>query len=427
LPQKKNIINISLWLLTLKGRDMDLKNTMKYTKDLSILYVEDDEDAIEHLSSVLETLFLTVHKAYDGNHGLESYNNYYSMYNKYYDLVLTDIEMPRKNGIELSEIILDINPNQNIIVISAYNEKERLQQLLTMGITNFLHKPVESRNFFDTFKKCSKLICEQNKMKEELHSSQEVNHNLEVLLDIVNQVAIISKTNLQGTITFVNDLFCQITGYDKEELLGKNHNILRHQDMPNTIFKHIWEDIKIGKVWKGKLKNKTKEGNSFSINANIFPIVDSNKKIVEYVSIQFITTEETQDYEFDKNVLEQYQESKRSDFSSREIIKNLQVELENYKKMDFNKINKSTDLVILEDSLKKEKIRSSKFNSKLKYTENNYKRLEDEFDKYKFALKEKLAILVEENKSLQYKDERYLEEINDLKNILEKNKLKKEE
>jgi len=427
LPQKKNIIDISFWLLTLKGRDMDLKNTMKYTKDLSILYVEDDEDAIEHLSSVLETLFLTVDKAYDGNHGLESYNNYYSTYNKYYDLVLTDIEMPRKNGIELSEIILDINPNQNIIVISAYNEKERLQQLLTMGITNFLHKPVESRNFFDTFKKCSKLICQQNKLKEELHSSQEVNHNLEVLLDIVNQVSIISKTNLQGTITFVNDLFCQTTGYTQEELLGQKHNILRHPDMPNTIFKHIWQDIKIGKVWKGKLKNKTKEGESFTINANIFPIVDSNKKIVEYVSIQFITTEETETYEFSENVLKQYQESKRSDFSSREIIKNLQIELENYKKMDFNKINKSTDLEILESSLKKEKIRSSKFHSKLKYIENNYKRIEDEFDKYKFALKEKLAILVNENKNLQYKEEKYLEEINDLKNVLEKNKLKKEE
>jgi len=427
LPQKKNIIDISFWLLTLKGRDMDLKNTMKYTKDLSILYVEDDEDAIEHLSSVLETLFLTVDKAYDGNHGLESYNNYYSTYNKYYDLVLTDIEMPRKNGIELSEIILDINPNQNIIVISAYNEKERLQQLLTMGITNFLHKPVESRNFFDTFKKCSKLICQQNKLKEELHSSQEVNHNLEVLLDIVNQVSIISKTNLQGTITFVNDLFCQTTGYTQEELLGQKHNILRHPDMPNTIFKHIWQDIKIGKVWKGKLKNKTKEGESFTINANIFPIVDSNKKIVEYVSIQFITTEETETYEFSENVLKQYQESKRSDFSSREIIKNLQIELENYKKMDFNKINKSTDLEILESSLKKEKIRSSKFHSKLKYIENNYKRIEDEFDKYKFALKEKLAILVNENKNLQYKEEKHLEEINDLKNVLEKNKLKKEE
>jgi len=400
---------------------MDLKSTMKYTKDLTILYVEDDEDAIEHLSSVLETLFLTVDKAYDGNHGLESYNNYYSIYNKYYDLVLTDIEMPRKNGIELSEIILDINPNQNIIVISAYNEKERLQQLLTMGITNFLHKPVESRNFFDTFKKCSKIICEQNKIKEELNSSQEVNHNLEVLLDIVNQVAIISKTNLEGKITFVNDLFCKISGYTKPELLGKTHNILRHKDVPDITFKHIWEDIKTGKIWKGKLKNKSKKDETIYVNANIFPILDSNKKIIEYISIQFIASEEIEDNHFDKKALEQYQESKRTDYNSRRIIEDLQKELKEYKTSELLKINSSDKLDSLEALLKKEKLRSSKFNSKLQNTENSYKRLEDEFDKYKFALKEKLANLVEENKTFQNKDELNLEKINELKNVIEKN------
>jgi len=406
---------------------MDLKSTMKYTKDLSILYVEDDADAIEHLSSVLETLFLTVDKAYDGNHGLESYNNYYSTYNKYYDLVLTDIEMPRKNGIELSEIILDINPNQNIIVISAYNEKERLQQLLTMGITNFLHKPVESRNFFDTFKKCSKIICEQNKMKDELNSSQEINHNLEVLLDIVNQVAIISKTNLEGNITFVNDLFCKVSGYEEQELIGQNHNILRHNEMPDITFKHIWEDIKTGKIWKGKIKNKTKTEKTFYVNANIFPIIDLNKKIIEYISIQFIASEEVQDANFDKKALEQYQESKRTDYSSRRIIEDLQQELTAYKKIELLKMDNSSDLVFLEDSLKKEKLRSSKFNSKLKYTENNYKRLEEDFDKYKFALKEKLSILVEENKTLQLKDEKNIEKLSELKNVIEKNDLKKED
>ena len=385
---------------------MDLKNTMKYTKNLSILYVEDDEDAIEHLSSILETLFLSVDLAIDGKHGLEQYSQYYRRYHKYHDLVLTDIEMPNKNGIQLSEIIMDINPNQHIIVISAYNDKERLQQLLTLGITNFLHKPVESRNFFDTFKKCSKIICEQILIKEELNSSAEVNHNLEVLLDIVNQVAIISKSDLQGVITYVNDLFCITSGYTEKELIGQNHNILKHKDMPDTIFKHIWQDIKIGKVWRGKLKNQSKDNSVYYVNANIFPILDQEEKIIEYISIQFITThEEVKNREFKKKVLEQYQESKRTDFTSRRMIDNLEKELEKYKKIDLSSLGSNHDLAILESSLKNEKIRSSKFNSQLKFTENNYKRLEDEFDKYKFALKEKLTTVVEENKFLVQKEE----------------------
>ena len=424
MPQKKNIINISLWLLTLKGRDMDLKSTLKYTKNLSILYVEDDEDAIEHLSSILETLFLTVDKAFDGKHGLETYSEYYTKNHKYYDLVLTDIEMPNKNGIQLSEIIMDINPNQHIIVISAYNDKERLQQLLTLGITNFLHKPVESRNFFDTFKKCSKIICEQMDIKEELISSQENNHNLEVLFDIINQVAIISKSDLQGNITFVNDLFCLTSGYKEEELLGESHNILKHKDMPDTVFKNIWQDIKTGKVWRGKLKNQSKDNEDFYVNANIFPIMDSKNKIIEYISIQFITTEEeVKNREFKKKVIEQYQESKRTDFTSRKMIDDLQKELKRYKKIDLTQLNSTGNVDFLELSLKNEKLRSSKFNSQLKYTENNYKRLEDEFDKYKFALKEKLSTLVEDNKTLQLREEVHKKKLLLLEDNLESKEL----
>jgi len=78
--------------------------------------------------------------------------------------------------------------------------------------------------------------------------------------------------------------------------------------MPEAIYKHIWEDIKAGKVCRGKLKNKTRDGESFFDNANIFPISDNHNEITEYIAILFLTTEEeVKNKEFKKRVLNQYQ------------------------------------------------------------------------------------------------------------------------
>ena len=106
--------------------------------------------------------------------------------------------MPYINGIELSKQLFSINPAQHIIVISAYNVKEKLQELLSLGIDDFLHTPIESESFFKTFLKSAQKVNEQLNSKEELSFAQETNQNLETLLDIVNKVAIISKTGLEG-------------------------------------------------------------------------------------------------------------------------------------------------------------------------------------------------------------------------------------
>ena len=68
---------------------------------------------------------------------------------------------------------------------------------------------------------------------------------------------LISKTNPKGIITYVNNLFCEVSEYTKEELIGKPHNIVRHPDMPKSVFKELWETIKDKKqAWTGVIKNK---------------------------------------------------------------------------------------------------------------------------------------------------------------------------
>ncbi len=367
---------------------MDIKDIREFTKELNILYVEDDLETIEHVSSILTSLFLTVDIANDGKLGLEAYNNYYNENNKYYDVVLTDIEMPHINGIELCKYILISNPAQHIIVISAYNDKEKLQELLSLGVNDFLHKPVNSEKFFQTFEKCGKIVSNKNKISEELYFIQETNQNLATLLDIVNQVAIISKSDLEGNITFVNDLFCETSKYSQTELIGEKHNIIKHPDMPTEIYKHIWEDITQGKVWRGKLKNKSKDGESYYANANIFPIFDHQANVSQYIAILFLTTEEeVKNREFKKKVISQYQESKRNDFKSRKMIDDLQTKLKNFKNYE-----------TIAFTLQLEKDEHIKCQNQLMITLQNYTLLEKKYRNYKSEVKVKIDSIVDKNK-----------------------------
>ena len=92
---------------------------------------------------------------------------------------------------------------------------------------------------------------------------------------------IISSTNLKGIMTYANRKFCEIAGYSKDELIGHNHNIIRHPDMPKAIFKELWETITAGKEWTGIVKNLRKDGKYYWVYSHISPIL-SNGEITGY-------------------------------------------------------------------------------------------------------------------------------------------------
>lgn len=89
----------------------------------------------------------------------------------------------------------------------------------------------------------------------------------------------------------VSEAFCEISGYKKEELLGKNHNILKHPDMPNSIYKELWETISSGKTWKGEIKNLKKNGDYYWVKAVIEPNFSKEGKIIGYSSIRYDITD----------------------------------------------------------------------------------------------------------------------------------------
>jgi len=108
-------------------------------------------------------------------------------------------------------------------------------------------------------------------------------HRLRLVMD---KYIISSVTDLKGVITDVSQAFCNISGYKKDELIGKNHNIVRHPDMKKEVFAELWRKIKNGESWYGKVKNRRKDGSFYWVFANIEPLYDSAGNINAYISIR---------------------------------------------------------------------------------------------------------------------------------------------
>lgn len=105
---------------------------------------------------------------------------------------------------------------------------------------------------------------------------------------------IVSRTDINGVITFVNDEFCKISGFTKEELLGSDHNIVRHPDVPMENFTLLWKTILNKKPYKTTVKNMCKNGSTVYLNTTITPILDDKDEIKEFIAIRYDVTKEVE-------------------------------------------------------------------------------------------------------------------------------------
>ncbi len=116
---------------------------------------------------------------------------------------------------------------------------------------------------------------------------------LEQYKSTVDRSFIVSKTDAEGIITYVNDEFCNMTGYSREELIGKNHNVIRHPDMKKEFFSDLWHTIKDLKLpWFGEVKNRKRDGSFYWVKAVINPIMDNSGNILEYIAIRTDITQQ---------------------------------------------------------------------------------------------------------------------------------------
>ncbi len=258
---------------------IDINEVIDNSKDLTLLYVEDNPDAREMTTLILENYFDNLIVAVNGEDGLEKFNN------NHIDIVITDINMPKLNGLELCRKIREKDDDVSLVILSAHNDDSFFLESIDIGVNGYLLKPVE-------IDQLTNLLFRITQKHKYIKESKKNLHFLNVYQEAANQSSIISKTDKRGIITYVNDAFCKISGYNRDELIGKNHNIVRHPDNPKEIFKEIWHTIKKEKkIWKGIVRNRAKNGKSYYVDSMIMPITDENGDILEYISLRHDVTE----------------------------------------------------------------------------------------------------------------------------------------
>ena len=97
---------------------------------------------------------------------------------------------------------------------------------------------------------------------------------------------ICSKTDTEGIITYVNDIFCKVSGYSADELVGQPHNIVRHPDMPCIAFAWCWDLLQQGKEWRGYVKNRCKNGDTYWVDVTMSPQRDESGVVVGYYAVR---------------------------------------------------------------------------------------------------------------------------------------------
>ena len=125
-----------------------------------------------------------------------------------------------------------------------------------------------------------------NYFNDLLDTTDHMVFSLSYLEQAVDKTLIVSKTDPFGTITYVNEKFCKISGYSPEELVGHSHSVVRHPDMPSSVFEDIWKTIQNKQTWSGEITNLAKDGSTYYVNSHILPVLDYKNNIIGYLSIR---------------------------------------------------------------------------------------------------------------------------------------------
>jgi PAS domain S-box-containing protein len=253
----------------------------KLLKRLKVLYVEDDTSIRNELSSLLSNFFDNVYTADDGRSGLELY----AKKQDDIDVIIADINMPKLNGIEMIEKIREFDKNVPVIFATAYSDNDFLIGAIKLKVFEYIIKPIDIRKLMAVLTDLATIIYHDFLLNQQ-------NKELKKFKDILNSNNIVVRTNKNMKISFVNNLFCEITGFDKKELIGEELDYLKHPDVNPKIYTKIHSYVLHNKQFKGELKNITKDGNFYISDTSVISTLNDAGEVTGCLMIQKDKTKE---------------------------------------------------------------------------------------------------------------------------------------
>jgi PAS domain S-box-containing protein len=205
------------------------------------------------------------------------------------DIIISDYSLPSFNGIEALKLSLEYSPKVPFIVLTGSLNEETAVTCMKMGATDYVIKGHITRLPYAV-----RDALEQVKFKNE---KQKVEEDLIKISRAVEQgPASVLITNQDGIIEFVNQKFCEITGWSKEEVIGKNPRILKSNNHDKSFYEELWNTLRAGNNWSGEILNKRKNGELFWEHLLISPLVNSFGDISNFVAVKEDITEKKRMY-----------------------------------------------------------------------------------------------------------------------------------
>lgn len=201
------------------------------------------------------------------------------------DVLLLDIYMPGASGAELAAVLRERETFMELPILFLSAESDPRQQLmaLSLGGDDFLVKPVPPEHLVAAVTARARRARRQGALRQRLQTTLYEREREHLAID---QHAIVSITDAAGRISYVNDKFCEISGYRRDELLGQTHGLLKSGGHPEEFYRDLWHTIAGGRVWQGEICNRRKDGSLYWVKSTITPFLDEQGRPYQHVSMR---------------------------------------------------------------------------------------------------------------------------------------------
>ncbi len=197
------------------------------------------------------------------------------------DLVL--IDMDDEKGPAIAAILRERNAHLPILLFSQEPAVQQQQLAFHLDCDAVLPKSLPTKHLINIVSARARMARQKSSAMKRLKNALYKREREHLAL---NQHAIVSFTDHKGNITYVNDKFCEISGYGREELIGQNHRLLKSEEHPPEFYKKLWSTIANGRLWQGEICNRRKDGSLYWVESTITPFMDGDGKPHQYISIR---------------------------------------------------------------------------------------------------------------------------------------------